>query len=428
MSCLRRISSLVAFFFLTTFAAGQSQPSCAVDTSSNFNVKICSPKNTERVPGRFTLSFSAHSGSSPLTAIKINAWPGANEEHNFTANSSTFARDVTMNLMPIYESYGILVQAWNANGEKAEAWVAPYVRKTAGTCPYINDFQMNLCEPAASAVVTSPVKVVANALSLMRPVSHVKVYINETERYFANDDEVYTYIGVPPGNHTITVQAWDSFGWQVLDQRSITVVDRQSYCATMTNPGVQLCQPQENETTNAPLRLTARTNAGSVPITYMRLYRDSQPVWEGDFSSINTDLHLGQLGLEAGTYTFGMVAWSQQGAAFVDTAQATVKGYMSPPMCAIPPNQTVVICAPGPGDVVSASTIVSARATWPGKRITAMRIYVDYQEILTEFPNADAPYIYKAIHLEPGQHRIVVVAWTNFGDVMVTPERKVTVY
>ena len=231
--------------------------------------------------------------------------------------------------------------------------------------------------------MTSPVKIVA-ATSTDRFVSHVKVYVDGIERYSATDDQVYTYLNLTPGGHTLTVQGWDGFGNILREERSFTVVEREPLFAAMASPGVQLCRPQENETTDAPLRLTARTQAGSVPITYTRLYRDSQPVREGEFNRIDTDLHLGPLGIPEGTATFGMVAWNAQGAAFVDTAAATVKGYMSPPMCEIPATQTLMICGPGPGDVVPARAIVSARARWQGKTVTAMRVYVDYEDRYTE--------------------------------------------
>jgi hypothetical protein len=231
-----------------------------------------------------------------------------------------------------------------------------------------------------------------------------------------------------PGAHNIVVQAWNSQGNLMREERSVSVVDRNSLCAPMTSDGVQLCQPAENEKQNAPLRMTARTKETSVPITYMRLYRNDKPIWEGPFKSMDTDVHYHRLGLSGGQATFGLVAWNSQGAAFVDTSTAEVFGYMSPPSCAIPANQTVVLCAPGPGDVSPTAGIVSARAAWAGKQINAIRVYVDYANKLTVILGRNQDSIYERVTFAPGQHRVVVVAWTDVGDVMVSKETIVTVY
>ena len=102
---------------------------------------------------------------------------------------------------------------------------------------------------------------------------------------------------------------------------------------------------------------------------------------------------------------------------------------MPPPFCAIPADRTVTLCAPGPGDVVPSNAIVSARARWDGKKISAFRVYVNYEvkfPFLTSSSSADS--IYWMMELSPGTHRVVVVAWTLDGDVMVSEEKKITIY
>jgi hypothetical protein len=160
----------------------------------------------------------------------------------------------------------------------------------------------------------------------------------------------------------------------------------------------------------------------------MRLYQNDKPIWEGEFKSIDTDIHYGLTGLSTGPATFGMVAWNSQGAAFVDAKNATLQGYMPPPSCAIPPNQTVVLCSPLPGDVSPAPGMVSARAYWPGKQISAIRVYVDYVNRLTVMLGLNQDSIYERVTFSPGQHKVVVVAWTDAGDVMVSKETTITVY
>lgn len=423
MPRLRRLVVALLFVCSGTFAASQGSPgTCPVDTSSPQNIKICSPRADDRVPARFTYSFSAYNAGAPIATIRIST---SNNLFEFHPGTNQFARDLTLEYIPQYENYGILAQMWDANGLYYESYIYVWVRKTAGACPFPKgDRSLNVCEPAMTGSVTGPLKIVASAYSPWF-ISHVKVYVDGIERYFADDDEVYTYIPVAPGAHTVTVQAWDSQGVVLRDERVVNVVDRNATCSALTNPGVQLCLPEESSTVNASLRLSARTLAGSVPITYMRLYRGSDPVWEGEYNSIDTDVHYQLLGLPAGTATFGIVAWNQQGAAFVDTATATVQGFLSPPTCAIPDDRTVALCYPGPGDIVPQAATIAARARWDGKSISAIRVYVDYQNKYTEmFFRGDS--IYARVTLTPGPHRIVIVAWTTDGDVLISSERFVT--
>lgn len=79
------------------------------------------------------------------------------------------------------------------------------------------------------------------------------------------------------------------------------------------------------------------------------------------------------------------------------------------------------------GGVASAQAVVTARARWQGKTISAMRIYVDHDNISTQLPGGEGAFISHTVDLRPGQHRIVVVAWTSTGDVLISEERLVTV-
>jgi hypothetical protein len=426
MSTLRRLCLLMAVVCLTTFASAQTGEagSCPVDTRER-NIKVCSPAPDSRVPARFTYSFSAYSPSAPISAIRISS---AGRVFDFQPNANQFARDITIEHIPRYENYGVLAQMWDVNGIYYETFIFVWVRKTAGTCVFpLAQGVVNMCDPTATGTVTSPVKIVANSYSPWF-VSHIKVYVDGLERYFADDDEVYTYIPMTPGAHNVVIQSWDSQGNLARSERSITVVDRKTFCAPMNGDGVQLCQPQEGEVGNSPLRLSARSSGIAVPITYLRLYRDAQPIWEGEFKSVDTDVHFQQLGSPEGAATFGLVGWNAQGAAFVDTASATVKGYMAPPNCAIPEDQKVVLCYPSSGDVSPTAGLISARARWDGKRISAIRVYVDYVNKLTVGLGQRQDSIYERVTFAPGAHKLVVVAWTDAGDVMVSPETLITVY
>ncbi|HUS18120.1 MAG TPA: hypothetical protein VMZ25_00555 [Terriglobales bacterium] len=415
-----RFLPAIACFFIAATINATAQGSCPVDKSTSYNVKICSPQPRELVATRVTASFSAYSANSPITAAIVNG-------KKYDVNATEIAMDVTSDLfLASNEPRSINVQVWNANGEKSEETVFIYAGATPGTCKLKEKDVLNWCDPGLTGTVTSPVKIVAN-VNWSTFSGHIKVYADGVERYNGNSAEVYTLVDLALGAHNIVIQAWDYRGVLLREERSVTVVSRDSACAPMSGDGVQICQPVAGQSESAPLRLTARTSSGGAPITYMRLYRDALPIWEGEYSRIDTDLHYGLL--EDRTAQYGLVAWNQLGQAFVDVKNVTVKGFMPPPFCAIPADRTVTLCAPSPGAMVPSMAIVSARARWEGKKISAFRVYVDYE---VKFPfgtgSSSIDSIYWLMQLSPGTHRVVVVAWTLDGDVMVSEEKRITVY
>ncbi len=80
--------------------------------------------------------------------------------------------------------------------------------------------------------------------------------------------------------------------------------------------------------------------------------------------------------------------------------------------CPAPVGQSVFICTPTEGSTVASPVHITAAATAPpGRKITAMRIYIDNKAQLT----VSAANITDDVPLPAGKHTLVVVAWDNTG-------------
>lgn len=391
---------------LSEKAAAQT---CAPDTSS-YNIKICLPGASSTSPVR--VQAAVHSPQSPLTHVKVYVDHVEVYAADVTANTFTIDQQFTMPLGTRY----LVVQSWNSSGMVKQA--AKFVSVTSGTsaCPKSSvDMTVTICAPQNGATVAAPIRVLASSFSTSAVV-HTKVYLNHQEVHAVDRDEVDTSVPAASGTHWLVVQSWDAAGRVFSRGHAVTVSSSGGCDAGTVNNTVTICQPTEAATVASPFRLLAKAFSTS-PVTYMRVYVDGANIaFEGPVSQIDTNLTLG-----AGAHNLVVVAWNSLGQAFTASRNITVSGG-----CALPStNLSVSICTPGEGSTVQNPVRVSARARSDASAITAFRIYVDNQDVFTQSGNTNS--LDKELVLQPGTHRLVVVAWNAAGQAIASPARTFTV-
>ncbi|HUR36518.1 MAG TPA: VCBS repeat-containing protein, partial [Terriglobales bacterium] len=169
---------------------------------------------------------------------------------------------------------------------------------------------VTVCTPAENATVTSPFRLVAKTNPSAYPTTYMRVYANGKAIYEAAVSSLDTQLSLASGLYRLRVVAWNSNGQSYYQDRYITVSGTTTGTCTLNyaQPSVTICEPTEGATVPNPVHLVAKTNPNQYPTTFMRVYANSQPVYESAAASIDTNLNLG-----AGTWRIRVVAWNSAG-------------------------------------------------------------------------------------------------------------------
>jgi hypothetical protein len=172
--------------------------------------------------------------------------------------------------------------------------------------------------------------------------------------------------------------------------------------AAITSPGAGITVPS-----TVTVTVSASSN-GNCDITALRLYVDYQTYYTiTSGGSPSAGFSIPTL-LGPGYHLLNVVAWDDAGDSFVSPGTEV---YVAPQ------DQTVYITNPGPNQNVttSVSFIIAARARWDNADITYMRVYVDGVDEC-DFPNPQNAAISCQKAFNPGQHDLVVIAWSSGGE------------
>lgn len=412
--CCQRLASsfLLVLLAVCGLLSGEAAAqTCAPNTSSVYNIKICSPGASSTSPVQ--VQATVYSAQSPVVHVKI--YVDNVEVYGTDASGNSFAVDQSI-AMPLGSRF-LAVQSWNAAGEVAKAQMFVNVTSGSTACPKSSvDMTVTICAPENGATVASPVRILASSYST-QAVLHTKVYVDNQEAYAVDADSIDTSLPISTGSHWVVVQSWDAGGRVFSRGHTITVGSPDGCSAGTANNTVTICQPTEGATVSSPFRLLAKTKS-ALPVTYMRVYVDGGPIaFEGPVSQIDTNISLG-----SGPHNLVVVAWNSAGEAFTSSRNLTVSGD-----CALPStNLTVSVCTPAAGASVKNPVRVTARARSDSAAITAFRIYVNDQEVFTQQTGTGGS-LDKEVIVAPGDHTLVVVAWNAAGQALTSSPRSFTV-
>ncbi|HUR36680.1 MAG TPA: FG-GAP-like repeat-containing protein, partial [Terriglobales bacterium] len=283
---------------------------------------------------------------------------------------------------------------------------------------------VTVCTPAENATVTSPFRLVAKTNPSAYPTTYMRVYANGKAIYEAAVSSLDKQLSLAAGLYRLRVVAWNSNGQSYYQDRYITVSETTTGTCTLNyaQPSVTICEPTEGATVPNPVHLVAKTNPNQYPTTFMRVYANSQPVYEIAASRIDTNLNLG-----AGSWRIRVVAWNSAGQVYLQDRNITVTG-SGGSICGTPTtDRTITICSPSEGSSVTSPVTVAARARWDGKTISHMRVYIDNVRVY----DVDYPYnnqISTELSVAPGTHRMVIVAWESGGASLTSAGRTFSLY
>jgi hypothetical protein len=104
-------------------------------------------------------------------------------------------------------THWITVKGWDALGSFSKS----FSYTTQSCTPSALDRNVRLCSPTGGSISSSPVHILA-AITDSRTVNAVKVYIDGVSQFTTTSKKVDFNWPLPPGQHRVTVKAWDSLG------------------------------------------------------------------------------------------------------------------------------------------------------------------------------------------------------------------------
>jgi phospholipase C len=176
---------------------------------------------------------------------------------------------------------------------------------------------VTVCTPTPNALVVSPVNVVAGSTD-SHTVTAMQIYVdNKLVPPTVKASTINSFVVLAPGNHLITVQAWDSTG--ATFKTNVPVAMQPPCILNATNRTVTICSMVNGSVVSQPFHVVAAAT-DSTPVTSMKLLIDGANKGTISNSAI-LDLYVSAVPL--GSHTIGVQANDSSGA-FSQSIKVTV--------------------------------------------------------------------------------------------------------
>jgi len=196
------------------------------------------------------------------------------------------------------------------------AFLVPHSAQALCPLSQVNP-SVTVCTPAPNALVQSMVHVVAGTTD-SNTVTTMQIYVDKKLTYSVKASTLDAFVSLAVGNHTITVQAWDTTSTTF---KSNVPVAMQPACAlNPANQTVTICSLVSGSVVSQPFHVVAAAT-DSNPVKSMTLFIDG--VGKGGISnSAILDLYVSNLSL--GTHAIAVQARDSSGLVFKQKFNITV--------------------------------------------------------------------------------------------------------
>ncbi len=170
-----------------------------------------------------------------------------------------------------------------------------------------------------------------------------------------------------------------------------------------------ICTPTPGQTLNSPITVTAASNVSG--FTLNRLYLDNNSVYQVASQTVSTSITAA-----VGTHNLVLVSYNSAGKAVTSSVNFTV-GAVGPTGGCLPTSAGLMICSPTSLSTEGSPVYFSAGAIAKAGNLTAIRAYIDYNELFTSFnPSPTKTYDFTQEFAVPvGQHLLVMVGYDSTG-------------
>src|SRR5947208_5411702 len=188
------------------------------------------------------------------------------------------------------------------------AFLVPHSAQALCPLSQVNP-SVTVCTPAPNALVQSMVHVVAGTTD-SNTVTTMQIYVDNKLTYSVKASTLDTFVSLAVGNHTITVQAWDT---TAISFKSNVAVAMQPPCAlNPANQTVAICSLVSGSVVSQPFHVVAAAT-DSNPVKSMTLLIDGVKKYSIANSAI-LDVYVKSVAL--GTHSISVQAQDSTGLIF----------------------------------------------------------------------------------------------------------------
>jgi hypothetical protein len=302
-------SSLVAIFIASIFAVvmlpGHAAAQCAAPSTSG--VHICQPSANSVISGTPHIETAAEPSSGTITsttvaidgkAIFTNAGPQVNLVPGGIANGT----------------HSMVITAQDNFGRSYKATESFTVTgNPPSTCP-LSTVGVRICYPAPGQFVSQNL-VMTFGFKGAANITHVRTYVDSKVNFEDSPYPGEQWIegeGSPttPGNHTLTVVAWDAQGHVYSSKVGFTAFYDGS-CppkGDVCQPGIYSNGPFDGQDVSSPFRISFDVQNNPAPITAMKAYLNGAVVAVSSGPTLDQ-----QVTANKGTQILTIQAWDNAG-------------------------------------------------------------------------------------------------------------------
>jgi hypothetical protein len=325
--------------------------------------------------------------------------------------------DLVVSLTP--GKHHLVVQAWDAAGRilNSSIWVTSSVAADPPPCPLLPALpSVTFCSPTIEYSDSSYVRVVAAGQSAFA-LTALQLYIDGTYYGGVVNRNVIDYTPfLSPGKHVLEVKGWDASGQSFSSFREVIVLvplgTASNFCGPTTiYPSIRFCSIKPGDrflATGMYLNFLAEAKPHQIVGTKLYL-NDQELVVEGPENNYYV--------MAVGQHRVVAQAWDTAGNILKVTARVACLPVGPYSDCTVlSAGDQIIVAAPTRGALYGSTVPVTARAYADTGAVSHIKVYLDGREVF----QADSDSVDTTITATPGEHQIVVQAWTDSGRVFNT--------
>jgi PKD repeat protein len=272
--------------------------------TSSLKVNVSSPLNNSSVSSPTRFVANATSGCS-INAIRVYL----DGQGVYTVNGGLL--DTSLNLTD--GTHNVVVQAWDSTNAVAKSALTIKVVPSCTSSPTVN-----IASPLGGYSLPNPLLVVAAATSGCS-ITKTTVSVDGFPVSTIASGSVSTPLNLATGNHSVSVQTWDSTGATASSAVNISAVDLNSCQINTANRTITICYPLANSTVPRSFRIVAGASA-TLGVKSMKIYLDNVPVHLVNAGKIDATITIAP-----GTHNLVVQAWDNSEAVFKSARTIAVK-------------------------------------------------------------------------------------------------------
>ncbi|HEV3317351.1 MAG TPA: Ig-like domain-containing protein [Candidatus Angelobacter sp.] len=179
--------------------------SCCLATAAFAGVTVSSPAPGATTGSPVQFVASASSGR-PIMAMRIYV----DDQSVFSNHSNNLNTSIPM----ADGAHHVVVQAWDSSGAVFKFPETITVNSSSAPPPPPpppSGSGVSVTSPADGSTVGAPMHVVASA-NAGNPITAMRIYLDSTDMFTGNSNQLDTTVSASSGSHSLVVQAWDSTG------------------------------------------------------------------------------------------------------------------------------------------------------------------------------------------------------------------------